>query len=345
MGDLDLDSLIKEIESSAASSVSELEEYRIQYLGKKGKVKELFSKLKEADTDARKALGAKINEVKNRAEAKFESLKAAITSEKTSSDVDMDLTRPGVPLPLGTRHPISIIRKKMTEIFERIGFTVSEGPEIETDWNNFTALNMPEDHPARDMQDTFFIQTDPDILLRTHTSPQQIRVMESTKPPIRIICPGRVYRNETISARAHCIFHQIEGLYIDENVSFADLRQTLYYFAKEMFGEDTEIRFRPSYFPFTEPSAEMDISCLICKGNGCPVCKHSGWVEILGCGMVDPAVLDNCNIDSSKYTGYAFGLGIERPAMLKYRIDDIRLFFENDMRFLEQFQSAQTLGY
>lgn len=228
----------------------------------------------------------------------------------------------------------------MCEILERIGFVVSEGPEIETDWHNFTALNIPEDHPARDMQDTFFIQTDPDILLRTHTSPQQIRVMESSEPPIRIICPGRVYRNETISARAHCIFHQIEGLYIDHDVSFADLKQTLYYFARSLFGETTKIRFRPSYFPFTEPSAEMDISCLICKGKGCSVCKHSGWVEILGCGMVDPAVLENCKIDSKKFTGYAFGLGIERPAMLKYQIDDIRLFFENDKRFLDQFKTA-----
>ena len=340
MNDLDLEQLIKEIEQSTASSITELERYRIQYLGKKGKVKELFSRLRDADAGVRKTLGAKLNHIKYKAEAKFESLKSKLSSKKSGEENEMDLSRPGVPLQLGTRHPISIVRNQMTHIFEHIGFTVSEGPEIETDWNNFTALNIPEDHPARDMQDTFFLQTDPDILLRTHTSPQQIKVMESTDPPIRIICPGRVYRNETISARAHCIFHQIEGLYIDESVSFADLKQTLYYFAKEMFGEDTKTRFRPSYFPFTEPSAEMDVSCLICKGHGCPVCKHSGWVEILGCGMVDPAVLENCNIDSEKYTGYAFGLGIERPAMLKYQIDDIRLFFENDMRFLEQFQSA-----
>ncbi|MBL4657956.1 MAG: phenylalanine--tRNA ligase subunit alpha [Flavobacteriales bacterium] len=340
MNDQELEKLIQKIEQSTASTDTELEEFRLEYLSKKGKVKALFTQLKEADADARKKLGAKINEVKNKAESKFDSLKKALSPKKSSGSQGVDLSLPGLPSPLGTRHPISIVRNQMTGIFERIGFTVSEGPEIETDWNNFTALNIPEDHPARDMQDTFFIQTDPDILLRTHTPPQQIRVMESTKPPIRIICPGRVYRNETISARAHCIFHQIEGLYVDENVSFADLRQTLYYFAKEMFGEDTQIRFRPSYFPFTEPSAEMDISCLICRGDGCPVCKHSGWVEILGCGMVDPAVLENCNINSTKYTGYAFGLGIERPAMLKYRIDDIRLFFENDMRFLEQFQSA-----
>lgn len=340
MADLDLEQLIKEIEQSTASSISELEQYRVRYLGKKGKVKELFSRLKDADAEARETLGAKFNDIKYKAEAKFESLKSKLSSKKSGEENEMDLSRPGVPLPLGTRHPISIVRNQMIKIFEHIGFTVSEGPEIETDWNNFTALNIPEDHPARDMQDTFFLQTDPDILLRTHTSPQQIRVMESTAPPIRIICPGRVYRNETVSARAHCIFHQIEGLYIDESVSFTDLKQTLYYFAKEMFGEDTKTRFRPSYFPFTEPSAEMDISCLICKGEGCPVCKHSGWVEILGCGMVDPSVLENCNIDSSKYMGYAFGLGIERPAMLKYQIDDIRLFFENDIRFLEQFQSA-----
>lgn len=341
MDDKELDELIHQIEQCTASTASELEEFRILYLSKKGKVRALFAKLKESDVSARKKLGAKLNQVKNTAESKFQKLNAALSAIKAGDDdQELDLSRPGVHSPLGTRHPISIVRNQMSQIFERIGFTVSEGPEIETDWNNFTALNIPEDHPARDMQDTFFIQTDPDILLRTHTSPQQIRVMERTKPPIRIICPGRVYRNETISARAHCIFHQIEGLYVDENVSFADLRQTLYYFAKEMFGENTKIRFRPSYFPFTEPSAEMDISCLICGGDGCSVCKHSGWVEILGCGMVDPSVLENCNIDSSQYTGYAFGLGIERPAMLKYRIDDIRLFFENDLRFLEQFQSA-----
>jgi phenylalanyl-tRNA synthetase alpha chain len=340
MDDLGLEQLLQEIEQSSASSSTELEQYRIRYLGKKGRVKELFSQLRNADADVRQALGAKLNDIKHRAEAKFETLKLKLSSDKSEDEQEGDLSRPGVPLPLGTRHPISIVRNQMVRIFEHIGFAVSEGPEIETDWNNFTALNIPEDHPARDMQDTFFLQTDPDILLRTHTSPQQIRVMESTTPPIRIICPGRVYRNETISARAHCIFHQVEGLYIDERVSFADLKQTLYYFAREMFGADIKTRFRPSYFPFTEPSAEMDISCLICKGKGCPVCKHSGWVEILGCGMVDPSVLENCNIDSSKYTGYAFGLGIERPAMLKYQIDDIRLFFENDMRFLKQFQSA-----
>jgi len=340
MDDLGLEQLLEEIEQSTASSSTELEQYRIRYLGKKGRVKELFSQLRNADTGVRQALGAKLNHIKHRAEEKFESLKLKLSSDKPEDEQEADLSRPGVPLPLGSRHPISIVRNQMVKIFEHLGFAVSEGPEIETDWNNFTALNIPEDHPARDMQDTFFLQTDPDILLRTHTSPQQIRVMENSTPPIRIICPGRVYRNETISARAHCIFHQVEGLYIDEKVSFVDLKQTLYYFAREMFGVDIKTRFRPSYFPFTEPSAEMDISCLICKGKGCPVCKHSGWVEILGCGMVDPSVLENCNIDSSKYTGYAFGLGIERPAMLKYQIADIRLFFENDMRFLEQFQSA-----
>jgi len=340
MEERELDDLLKEISSFTTSNSSEIEEFRIKYLGKKGLIKNLFNKLKEVNPEKRKESGHKINQIKISAESKVNILKNSLLNNKTDHKSDLDLSMPGVSFPNGSRHPISIIRAEMCGILERIGFTISEGPEIETDWHNFTALNIPQDHPARDMQDTFFIQTDPDILLRTHTSPQQIRVMESTQPPIRIICPGRVYRNETISARAHCIFHQVEGLYIDENVSFADLKQTLFYFARAMFGKNIKIRFRPSYFPFTEPSAEMDISCLICKGDGCPVCKHSGWVEILGCGMVDPAVLDNCNIDSKKFTGYAFGLGIERPAMLKYRINDIRLFFENDRRFLDQFKSA-----
>ena len=240
---------------------------------------------------------------------------------------------------LGTRHPVSIVYNEIVDIFSKIGFTIAEGPEIEDDWHNFTALNTPEHHPARDMQDTFYVQRDPEILLRTHTSSVQVRVMENTKPPIRIICPGKTFRNETISARSHCFFHQVEGLYVDEKVSFADMKQTLFYFAREFFGEETEIRLRPSYFPFTEPSAEVDVSCLICKGKGCKVCKHTGWLEILGCGMVDPNVLENCKIDSKKYTGYAFGLGIERPAMLKYQIDDIRIFYENDVRFLRQFSN------
>jgi phenylalanyl-tRNA synthetase alpha chain len=252
----------------------------------------------------------------------------------------MDLTRPGEPRPPGSRHPVSIVRKEIIDIFSRVGFVISEGPEIEDDWHVFSALNFPHDHPARDMQDTFFIRMNPDILLRTHTSSVQVRVMEKQQPPIRTISPGRVFRNEAISARAHCIFHQVEGLYIDENVSFADLRQVLFYFSREMFGKETQIRLRPSFFPFTEPSAELDISCSICGGKGCNVCKYTGWVEIMGCGMVDPNVLDNCNIDSVKYTGYAFGMGVERIAMLKYQINDLRLFFENDKRFLDQFNAA-----
>jgi len=332
--------LLEEIKAFNPVNAAEIEDFRIRFIGKKGVVKELFAQLKDANAELRKELGQSINEVKLAVENALAEARDSIAAEGEGDTVDIDLTKPGEPNALGSRHPVSIVRNQMVSIFERIGFVSSEGPEIETDWHNFTALNIPKNHPARDMQDTFFIQTDPDILLRTHTSPQQIRVMENSEPPIRIICPGRVYRNETISARSHCIFHQIEGLYIDEDVSFVDLKQTLFYFATEMFGKETKIRFRPSYFPFTEPSAEMDISCLICKGMGCPVCKHSGWVEILGCGMVDPEVLDNCNIDSGKYTGYAFGLGIERPAMLKYGIDDIRLFFENDVRFLEQFSSV-----
>ena len=332
--------LLNEIHSFKAEDKAALEEFRIRFLGKKGVLRGLFTELKNTASEQRKELGKVVNELKNTVEEKISSIKEALENAEPESKSDIDLTLPAEPIGLGTRHPISIVKREMIEIFERIGFTISEGPEIENDWYNFSALNIPEDHPARDMQDTFFIEKGPDILLRTHTSPQQIRVMENSQPPIRIICPGRVYRNETISARAHCIFHQVEGLYVDEGVSFADMKQTLYYFAREMFGEDIKIRFRPSYFPFTEPSAEMDISCILCNGEGCPVCKQTGWVEILGCGMVDPVVLENCKIDSSKYTGYAFGLGIERPAMLKYRIDDIRLFFENDVRFLEQFKAV-----
>ena len=335
-----LNSLLSEINSFKAADKAALEEFRIRFLGKKGIVRELFTDLKNASPESHKELGLAVNELKDKVEKKINSIKETLENVNPEGKGYIDLTLPAEPIGLGTRHPISIVRREMIEIFERIGFTVSEGPEIESDWYNFTALNIPQDHPARDMQDTFFIKKDPDILLRTHTSPQQIRVMEGAQPPIRIICPGRVYRNETISARSHCIFHQIEGLYVDEDVSFADMKQTLYYFARTMFGEDIKIRLRPSYFPFTEPSAEIDISCILCNGEGCPVCKHTGWVEILGCGMVDPAVLENCKIDSRKYTGYAFGLGIERPAMLKYRIDDIRLFFENDVRFLEQFKAA-----
>ncbi len=287
-------------------------------------------------------MGKQLNELKQLAEKKFEESKTLSTQNGSYSHENIDLSLPSEPIELGSRHPISLVKNSIVEIFSKIGFTISEGPEIEDDWHNFGALNFPGDHPARDMQDTFFIESGKDEkwLLRTHTSSVQVRVMKNQKPPIRTISPGRVYRNETISARAHCQFHQVEGLYVDEGVSFADLKQTLYYFVHEMFGEEINIRFRPSFFPFTEPSAEMDISCIICGGKGCPVCKQSGWVEILGCGMVHPNVLENCGIDSNKYTGYAFGMGIERIAMLRYEIKDLRLFFENDMRFLSQFKSV-----
>jgi len=334
-----IDALLSEINSATAKSKEEAEVFRIKYLGQKGLVKQLFADFKNVALEQKREVGQKLNELKNVAQQKAEQLKQQ-TSAATSTATDSDLTLPGEPIQLGSRHPISIVRNEIIEIFSRIGFTVSEGPEIEDDWHNFSALNFPEEHPARDMQDTFFIEKNPDIALRTHTSSVQVRVMQNQKPPIRTISPGRVFRNEAISARAHCIFHQVEGLYIDEGVSFADMKQTLLYFAKEMFGEKSEIRLRPSFFPFTEPSGEMDVSCFICNQKGCPVCKHTGWVEILGCGMVDPAVLDNCGIDSKKYTGFAFGMGIERPAMLKYQINDIRLFFENDVRFLEQFSPA-----
>ena len=281
-----------------------------------------------------------MNEFRAFIEQKFENLQSAVGSQQPAVADTIDVTLPGDPMPLGSRHPVSLMKKRIIEIFQRLGFAVAEGPEIEDDWHNFTALNLPEHHPARDMQDTFYVSQNPDWLLRTHTSNIQIREMEKGKLPIRIICPGRVYRNETVSARSHCFFHQIEGLYIDENVSFADLKQTLYFFVKEMYGQDVKVRFRPSYFPFTEPSAEMDISCTLCKGEGCAVCKKTGWLEILGCGMVHPNVLQNCNIDPNKYTGFAFGMGIERPALLKYGINDIRLFSENDVRFLKQFTSA-----
>jgi phenylalanyl-tRNA synthetase alpha chain len=281
-----------------------------------------------------------INTLKQSAQAKVDSIKKVLLENETGSEADLDLTLPANFIPLGSRHPLSIVRNEILQIFSKIGFSVAEGPEIEDDWHNFSALNFPEEHPARDMQDTFFIEKNPDILLRTHTSSAQIRVMKNQKPPIRQVFPGRVFRNEAISARAHCIFHQVEGLFIDEGVSFADLKQTLYFFATELFGANTKIRLRPSYFPFTEPSAEMDISCFICGGSGCKICKKTGWVEILGCGMVDPNVLDNCGIDSVTFTGFAFGMGIERITMLKYQIDDIRLLFENDLRFIQQFKSA-----
>jgi len=334
-----IQALKEEINRISASGKEETEALRIRYLSKKGLVSQLFDEFKDVPSDQKRAVGAAINELKDFALEKINNLKASFDKVETGAK-GLDLTLPGDPMKPGSRHPLSIVRNEIVEIFSRLGFVVSEGPEIEDDWHVFSALNFAPEHPARDMQDTFFIEKDPDVLLRTHTSSVQVRVMEKTQPPIRAIFPGRVFRNEAISYRAHCIFHQIEGLYVDENVSFADLKQTLLGFAREFFGEKTEIRLRPSYFPFTEPSAEMDVSCSICGGKGCNVCKHSGWLEIMGCGMVDPNVFEFCGIDSKKYTGYAFGMGIERIAMLKYGIKDLRLFFENDVRFLNQFHSA-----
>jgi len=331
--------LIGEVTSFNSSSKDEIENFRIKFLGKKGILNDLFAEFKNVAPAERKEFGQALNTLKNAAQGKVTELKDVLESVNEQKGVYGDLTRPSEPIQLGSRHPISIVKNKIIDVFARIGFTVSEGPEIEDDWHNFTALNLPEYHPARDMQDTFFIQTKPDVLLRSHTSTVQVRHMNKNTPPIRTLSPGRVYRNEAISARAHCIFHQVEGLYIDEGVSFADLKQCLLYFAKEMFGEKTKIRLRPSYFPFTEPSAEVDVSCNICNQKGCSVCKNTGYLEILGCGMVDPNVLENCNIDSKKYTGFAFGMGIERIAMLKYGVKDLRLFFENDVRFLKQFSS------
>ncbi len=324
----------------AAFKDGDAETFRIKYLGTKGLVKAIMGEMKNVAAENKKEAGQLLNEFKLFAEAKYETLKGSTNNGQPTTANESDLSLPADPLPLGSRHPISIVKNKIISIFQRLGFAVAEGPEIEDDFHNFTALNLPDNHPARDMQDTFYISQNPDWLLRTHTSSVQVREMQKGKLPIRIICPGRVYRNETISARAHCFFHQVEGLYIAENVSFADLKQTLYFFVQEMFGKDVKVRFRPSYFPFTEPSAEMDISCLICGGEGCSVCKKTGWVEILGCGMVHPNVLDNCGIDSNKYTGFAFGMGIERITMLKYQIKDLRLFSENDVRFLKQFTSA-----
>ena len=329
-----------EIEAFTAVDEKAAEEFRIKWLGTKGLVKTIMGEMKNVPNERKKEFGQILNEFKQFAEAKYEELKQSTVNGQQSIASNIDLTLPGDTIPVGTRHPISLMTNRIISIFQRLGFAVAEGPEIEDDWHNFTALNLPEHHPARDMQDTFYVQQNPDWLLRTHTSNIQIREMQKGKLPIRIICPGRVYRNETVSARSHCFFHQVEGLYIDENVSFADLKQTLYFFAKEMYGGDVKIRFRPSYFPFTEPSAEMDISCMLCKGAGCNVCKKTGWLEILGSGMVHPNVLSNCGIDPNKYTGFAFGMGIERPALLKYGINDIRLFSENDVRFLKQFTSA-----
>jgi len=331
--------LQEEIEKIVVSGKEEVEELRLKYISKKGSISQLFEDFKNVSPEQKKEVGQAINTLKNFALDKINTLKETFEAA-VNGDSGLDLTMPGDSVKLGTRHPLSLVKNEIIGIFGRLGFTVAEGPEIEDDWHVFTALNFPPEHPARDMQDTFFIEKNPDVLLRTHTSSVQIRVMERTQPPIRMIFPGRVFRNEAISARSHCIFHQIEGLYVDENVSFADLKQTLLQFAKELFGEGTEIRLRPSYFPFTEPSAEMDVSCSICGGKGCNVCKYSGWLEILGCGMVDPNVLEACNIDSKKYTGFAFGMGIERITMLRYGIKDIRHFFENDVRFLKQFESA-----
>ena len=331
--------LLSEIESLSAKSHDELETLRIKYLSKKGEITALFNDFRNVANEEKREVGQLLNELKNAAQEKINLLKESFSNEKNDNN-DIDLTRTAAPVKLGTRHPLSLVKHEIVDIFSRIGFVVAEGPEIEDDWHVFTSLNFPLEHPARDMQDTFFIEQNPDILLRTHTSSVQARVMEKQQPPIRMVFPGRVYRNEAISYRAHCFFHQVEGLYIDKNVSFADLKQVLLYFAKEMFGTETQIRLRPSYFPFTEPSAEMDISCNLCSGKGCPFCKHTGWVEILGCGMVDPNVLENCGIDSTVYSGYAFGMGVERIANLKYRTKDLRLFSENDVRFLEQFKAA-----
>ncbi len=328
-----------EIENINVSVKDEIEDLRIKYISKKGLVSQLFDEFKNVPAEQKKEVGAAINELKNFALDTINRIKESFESGDQGAS-GLDLTMPGETIKLGTRHPLSIVKNEIIEIFARLGFVVAEGPEIEDDWHVFSALNFPPEHPARDMQDTFFIEKNPDILLRTHTSSVQVRVMEKTQPPIRAIFPGRVFRNEAISARSHCMFHQIEGLYVDENVSFADLKQTLLYFAREFFGEKTEIRMRPSYFPFTEPSAEVDVSCSICGGKGCNVCKYSGWLEILGCGMVDPKVLDLCGIDNKKYTGFAFGMGIERITMLKFGIKDIRHFFENDVRFLNQFEAA-----
>jgi len=319
-----------------AATQAELEEFRLKYLSKKGQLSVLFDEFKTVAGEQKREAGQKLNELKNLLTDTYDHYRQALDNGTTAA-TDNDLTRPGEPIPLGSRHPISTTRNAICDIFTRLGFTVAVGPEIEDDWHVFSALNFPKEHPARDMQDTFFVTKDPDVVLRTHTSSVQVRVMESTKPPIRMIMPGRVFRNEAVSARAHCIFHQVEGLYVAENVSFADMKQTLLFFTREMFGEKAQIRLRPSCFPFTEPSAEMDVSCT-CSGKGCNLCKGTGWLEIMGCGMVDPNVLDNCGIDSRKFSGYAFGMGIERIAFLKYQIKDIRMYFENDVRFLNQFQ-------
>lgn len=336
-----------EVETFAPANAEALETFRIKFLGTKGIIKDLFEQFKTTTPEEKRTLGKVLNQFKQHTESKYQTLKEHFDAQLTTKSSQQDLTLPGEGFNVGSRHPLQLVRSEIIDIFKRLGFVVAEGPEIEDDWHNFSALNFPPEHPARDMQDTFFVSHPSaeseneagNIALRTHTSSVQVRMMESGKPPFRAIMPGRVYRNEAISARAHCFFHQVEGLYIDENVSFADLKQTLYHFVQELYGEGTKVRFRPSYFPFTEPSAEMDISCTICKGAGCNMCKYTGWVEILGCGMVDPNVLTNCGIDAEKYTGFAFGMGIERITNLKYVIRDLRLFSENDVRFLRQFKT------
>lgn len=339
-----IEELLKEVNNLKASNAEEIEQLRLKYLSKKGEITALMADFRNVAADQKKVVGMKINELKQAAMQKINELKEQNAEAEESAD-DIDLTRSAYPIALGTRHPLTIVKNQIIDIFQRMGFTLAEGPEIDDDLHVFTKLNFAADHPARDMQDTFFIEQSAsevtkNILLRSHTSNDQSRIMERQQPPIRVICPGRVYRNEAISARAHCFFHQLEGLYIDKNVSFTDLKQVLLTFARELFGPDTKIRLRPSYFPFTEPSAEMDISCHICGSKGCGFCKHTGWVEILGCGMVDPNVLEACGIDSKVYTGYAFGLGIERITNLKYRVADLRMFSENDVRFLDEFVSA-----
>ena len=335
-----IQALKEQIEALSAANAEELEALRIKYLSKKGEITSLFNDFRNVPNEQKREIGQKLNELKTLATDKINAIREAFNANAVN-DVDIDLTRTAAPQEIGTRHPISLVRKEIIDIFSRLGFTIAEGPEVEDDWHVFSSLNFADDHPARDMQDTFFIQRNPaDVLLRTHTSSVQSRIMEHTQPPIRIICPGRVYRNEAISARAHCFFHQVEALYVDKNVTFADLKQVLLYFAQEMFGPETKIRLRPSYFPFTEPSAEMDISCDLCGGKGCAFCKGTGWVEILGCGMVDPNVLEACGIDSKVYSGFALGMGIERITNLKFRVKDLRMFSENDVRFLEEFKSA-----
>ncbi len=332
--------LLTEVQEISVETSQKLEDYRLQFLSKKGAINQLFEYFKTISGEQKKEVGKILNELKTVAQQKYDSLKETLEAkERSESTNQLDLTLPGDPISLGSRHPVSIVRNEIVDIFVRLGFTISEGPEIEDEWHNFSALNFPKNHPARDMQDTFFMEKNMEVLLRTHTSPVQVRTMEGKQPPIRTISPGRVFRNEAISARSHCIFHQIEGLYVDENVSFADLKQTLLYFIREFYGEDREIRLRPSYFPFTEPSAELDVSCS-CKGKGCNLCKYTGWLEILGCGMVHPNVLENCGIDSKKYSGFAFGMGLERTVLNKYGIKDIRQLFENDVRLMRQFSNA-----